>query len=190
VAAAVGAEAEAIGRGGIAPVARLSGSSRTTVQGAVNELRAGVEPSDRVRAPGAGRPAIEDAQPGIEKALEALVAPETRGDPMSPLRWTTSPWRNCPKVGAAGDSGQHPHRVEAVEQGRLSAAGVVQDQGRRPAPGPRRPVRLHQHDCRRVPGCRGSGHQHRHQEEGVGRRVRQQRPRMAADGAAGGGQRP
>jgi Rhodopirellula transposase DDE domain len=85
----LGAEAEAIGRGGISLMARLSGSSRSTVQGAVNELRAGAELTDRVRAPGAGRPAVEDAQPGIEQALEALVAPETRGDPMSPLRWTT-----------------------------------------------------------------------------------------------------
>jgi len=36
-----------------------------------------------------GRPAVEDAQPGVVEALEALVAPEIRGDPMSPLRWTT-----------------------------------------------------------------------------------------------------
>jgi hypothetical protein len=85
----LGAEAEAIGRGGISLVARLSGSSRTTVQSAVTELRAGAEPADRVRAPGAGRPPVEDAQPGIEAALEALVSPDTRGDPMSPLRWTT-----------------------------------------------------------------------------------------------------
>lgn len=85
----LGAEAEAVGRGGIALVARLSGSSRTTVQTAVNEIRAGVEPADRVRAAGAGRPPVEDAQPGIEQALEGLVAPDVRGDPMSPLRWTT-----------------------------------------------------------------------------------------------------
>jgi hypothetical protein len=85
----LGAEAEAIGRGGIALVARLSGSSRTTVQTAVTEIRTGVEPVGRVRAPGAGRPAVEDAQPGIEQALEGLVAPDSRGDPTSPLRWTT-----------------------------------------------------------------------------------------------------
>jgi hypothetical protein len=42
---------------------------------------------------GAGRPAVQDAQPGIEEALESLVAPETRGDPMSPLRWTTKSLR-------------------------------------------------------------------------------------------------
>jgi hypothetical protein len=85
----LGAEAEAVGRGGISLVARLSGASRTTVQTAVNELRAGAEPADRVRAAGAGRPPVEEAQPGIVQALEDLVAPDTRGDPMSPLRWTT-----------------------------------------------------------------------------------------------------
>lgn len=85
----LGAEAEAIGRGGIALVARLAGVSRTTVQVGVGEVRAGVVPDGRVRAAGAGRPPVEQAQPGIEQALDALVSPETRGDPMSPLRWTT-----------------------------------------------------------------------------------------------------
>jgi hypothetical protein len=85
----LGAEAEAIGRGGISLVARLSGASRTTVQVGVGEVRAGVLPDGRVRAPGAGRRSVEEVQPGIEQALDALVSPETRGDPMSPLRWTT-----------------------------------------------------------------------------------------------------
>jgi hypothetical protein len=85
----LGAEAEAIGRGGIALVARLSGASRTTVQAGVNEIRGGAVPGGRVRAPGAGRPAVEDAQPGVSEALEELVSPESRGDPESPLRWTT-----------------------------------------------------------------------------------------------------
>ena len=93
----LGAEAEAIGWGGIALVARLSGASRTTVQAGVNEIRSGVEPDGRVRAPGAGRPAVEEAQPGIEDALEELVGPETRGDPESPLKWTTKSLGNLVK---------------------------------------------------------------------------------------------
>jgi hypothetical protein len=93
----LGAEAEAIGRGGISLVARLSGSSRTTVQSAVSEIRAGVTATGRVRAAGAGRPAVEAAQPGIEQALEDLVAPDSRGDPMSPLRWTTKSLANLSK---------------------------------------------------------------------------------------------
>jgi Rhodopirellula transposase DDE domain len=85
----LGAEAEAIGRGGIALVARLSGASRTTVQAGAAEIRAGAVPDVRVRGEGAGRPGVEQTQPGIVEALEALVSPETRGDPCSPLRWTT-----------------------------------------------------------------------------------------------------
>src|SRR3954471_12087014 len=80
----LGAEAVAIGRGGIALVARLSGASRTTVQAGVSEARAGAGPDGRVRAPGAGRPAVERVQPGIVESLEELVSPETRGDPCSP----------------------------------------------------------------------------------------------------------
>ncbi len=93
----LGAEAEAIGWGGIALVARLSGASRTTVQAGVNEIRSGVEPDGRVRAPGAGRPSVEQTQPGIEEALEELVGPQTRGDPESPLKWTTKSLGNLVK---------------------------------------------------------------------------------------------
>jgi hypothetical protein len=59
------------------------------VQAGVRAVRAGVLPNGRVRAPGAGRRPVEEVLPGIEQALDELVAPETRGDPMSPLRWTT-----------------------------------------------------------------------------------------------------
>ena len=89
----LGAEAESIGRGGIALVARLSGAARSTVQIGVAEIRAGVEADGRVRAQGGGRPAVEGAQPGIADALRDLVSPETRGDPESPLLWTTKTLR-------------------------------------------------------------------------------------------------
>lgn len=89
----LGAEALAIGRGGIALVARVAGVSRTTVQAGVNQVRVGVEPDGRVRAAGAGRRPVEVVQPGIVEALDGLVSPATRGDPMSPLRWTSKSLR-------------------------------------------------------------------------------------------------
>jgi transposase len=89
-----GSAARSLGRGGIAAVAEAAGMSRSTVQKAVGEVDAGVEPSDRVRPPGAGRPRVEDAQPGLLQALDDLVEPESRGDPMCPLRWTTKSTRN------------------------------------------------------------------------------------------------
>jgi hypothetical protein len=93
----LGVEAEAIGWGGIGLVARLSGASRTTVQTGVNEVRSGVVPDGRVRASGAGRPAVEEVQPGVVEALDELVGPETRGDPESLLRYTTKSLTNLAK---------------------------------------------------------------------------------------------
>lgn len=83
-----GAMATAIGRGGKTAVAEASGMGRNTVAKGVREVAEGIEPSDRLRARGAGdKPAI-DKQPGLLEALDELVWPETRGNPMSPLRWT------------------------------------------------------------------------------------------------------
>ena len=83
-----GAMTVALGRGGQARVVEASGMSSSTVFTAAKEVRAGMEPSDRQRRPGAGdKPAI-DRQPGLLAALDELVHPETRGTPMSPLRWT------------------------------------------------------------------------------------------------------
>jgi transposase len=83
-----GAVARALGRGGKSAVAAASGMSRNTVIKAQAEVEAGVEPSGRLRAPGAGdKPAI-DKQPGLLAALDELVHPDTRGTPMSLLRWT------------------------------------------------------------------------------------------------------
>jgi transposase len=84
----VGAMAEALGRGGQARVVEASAMSSSTVAKAVAEVRSGTEPTDRQRAPGGGdRPAI-DKQPGLLEALDELVHPDTRGTPMSALRWT------------------------------------------------------------------------------------------------------
>ena len=90
-----GAEAEALGDGGIAIVGRATGLSRTTIRAGREELHAGVAADDvvAVRQPGGGRPRIEDATPEIVQALEALVEPVTRGDPESPLRWTSKSTR-------------------------------------------------------------------------------------------------
>ncbi len=80
--------ARALGRGGKTAVAAASGLSRNTVIKAQAEVEAGIGPSDRLRAPGAGdKPAI-DKQPGLLEALDELVHPDTRGTPMSSLRWT------------------------------------------------------------------------------------------------------
>jgi len=84
-----GAMVEAIGHGGQARVVEASGMSSSTVNRATQEVRAGMAPSVRQRAPGGGkRPAIE-TQAGLLESLDELVDPQTRGSPMSLLRWTS-----------------------------------------------------------------------------------------------------
>ncbi len=82
-------EASSLGWGGIAAVAEATGISDRTIRNGIRELTAADALStDRQRRPGAGRRAREVEQPGLIGALERLVEPVTRGDPMSPLRWT------------------------------------------------------------------------------------------------------
>ncbi|MGO9898862.1 MAG: ISAzo13 family transposase [Solirubrobacteraceae bacterium] len=81
-------EARSHGRGGVAAVVRATGISKNTVVRGIAELGAGTHlDAGRVRRAGAGRPRLTDSDPELVEALEALVAPATRGDPESPLRW-------------------------------------------------------------------------------------------------------
>jgi len=82
------AEAKALGRGGISRVARATGVSRVTIYKALKEIKCHPFVSERVRKPGGGRKGIDVYHPDLLKELESLVDPVTRGDPMSPLRWT------------------------------------------------------------------------------------------------------
>lgn len=84
-----GAEADAIGRGGVAQVARATKLAISTVRKGRDEVRAGARREDvvNVRRSQGKRP-FDDANPEVWPALEKLVDPVTRGDPESPLRWT------------------------------------------------------------------------------------------------------
>jgi Rhodopirellula transposase DDE domain len=86
------AEALALGWGGVTTVAAATGLHRNTVSQGLRELRAvdpdGVPSEQRIRAVGGGRKAVTERDPTLLADLEALVEPLTRGDPMSPLRWT------------------------------------------------------------------------------------------------------
>ena len=68
--------------------------SRTTVARGLAELDAEPADPERVRAAGGGRKRAAVADPGLFEALDGLVEPETRGDPESPLRWTTKSTRH------------------------------------------------------------------------------------------------
>src|SRR5262249_29469286 len=114
----MGAEARVLGHGGIRLVARAAGVREATVSLGARELEAGAEPLGRARKPGGGRKRLADLDLGLRPALLALVEPDERGDPMSPLRWTTKSLRVL-----AG---------ELARQGRPGGAGPVAG----PFPGP------------------------------------------------------
>ena len=116
-----GAEADALGEGGIAIVERATGLSRTTIRAGRDELRAGVTADDvvGVRRAGGGRARIEETSPGIVEALETLVDPVTRGDPESPLRWTSKSTRKLAAELSTQGFAVSPQKVGQL----LSASG-------------------------------------------------------------------
>src|SRR6059058_3339256 len=102
------AEAQALGRGAVARVARAAGVSRTTVHAALREQAWPDDASGRVRQGGGGRKRRRDQDPALVAALEALVDPDTRGDPTSPLRWTCKSTRQlATALTAAGHPVSH-----------------------------------------------------------------------------------
>jgi hypothetical protein len=88
-------EALALGHGGTLAVTQATGILRKRILAGkrdIEAIRAGGEASadgQRVRRPGAGRKRLVDVDGGLQDALQALIDPVTRGDPMSALRWTS-----------------------------------------------------------------------------------------------------
>src|SRR5215469_3948286 len=87
-------EAICLGHGGVSLVSRATGLSRPTINRGIRELNDNERlPHHRVRREGGGRKKTTDTQPNLLPALDALVEPTAKGDPMSPLRWTTKSTR-------------------------------------------------------------------------------------------------
>ncbi len=115
--AVAAAEALAWGRGGIAAVARATGLAPQTIRNGVKELRGTVPAAapGRVRRPGGGRKKVVATDPTVLADLERLVAPTTRGDPESPLRWTcTSVRKLAAALREAGHRVSHQWVAEAL----------------------------------------------------------------------------
>ena len=110
------AEARLLGHGGVRAVAQVAGVSETTVRRGVFELEEGQDPfpDGRARRQGGGRRSAEELDAGLVPALLALVEPDERGDPESPLRWTVKSLRRL-----AGELSRQGHPVSAPTVGRL-----------------------------------------------------------------------
>jgi hypothetical protein len=107
-------EARALCWGGVSLVATATGMSRCTIQVGIKELeereRTGMA-SSRIRRCGGGSKPLTQTDPDLKHALEQLVAPETRGDPMSPLRWTL---KSTSKLAAELTERDHPVSARKV----------------------------------------------------------------------------
>jgi hypothetical protein len=119
------AEAQSIGRGGIAMVAQATGAARSTIQRGIEELQAPpCLESSRIRKPGGGRKKIVEQDPTLKRDLEGLVEPSTRGDPEAPLRWTLKSVRVlAEELQGMGHSVSYPIVAELLREAGYSLQG-------------------------------------------------------------------
>ena len=155
------AEAHAIGRGGISRVAEATGLSRITIRSGLSELYPSSPPlgqgatAGRTRRHGGGRKPLTEHDPKLVRALEILVDPVTRGDPMSPLRWTC---KSAAKLAAELQAQGHTVSERSVNR-LLHASGYSLQSNRKTIEGGDHPDRdaQFQHINRRVKAYQKQG---------------------------------
>jgi len=119
------AEARTAGRGGFNALIRATGMSPRTLAKGLKELDSGevLEPG-RVRRAGGGRKSAKALDPGLVTALETLVEPVTRGDPESPLRWTSKSTRVLSaELAKQGHQVSHPLVSQLLREAGYSLQG-------------------------------------------------------------------
>ncbi len=116
--AVAASEALAIGWGGITAVSRATGLSRTVIQNGIKELTGTLARAapGRIRRPGGGRKKTVETDKSVQRDLEQLVEPMTRGDPESALRWTCKSVRKL-----AAELREQGHQVSQKSGGREAA---------------------------------------------------------------------
>jgi transposase len=88
-----------LGYGAISIVSRATGISRPTIMKGIKEISEEFHlPPERSRRSGGGRKKTSEQQPNLISSLEAIVEPTAKGDPMSPLRWTTHSTRRLAEL--------------------------------------------------------------------------------------------
>jgi hypothetical protein len=117
-----GAGAKVLGRGGGAGWPASAGCPARRCTPGVRELDEPPDPGGRVRRRGGGPKRLVERQPGLLEALDALVDPDTRGDPQSPLPWTCKSARELADALGARLSGLRRHGRAAAQAAALHAA--------------------------------------------------------------------
>ena len=152
-------EAQSLDHGGVSAVARATGLSRTTIHAGLKELASPVSPGgisgQRSRAKGGGRKRLASKDPQLTADLEKLVSPMTRGDPMSPLRWTCKSTTRLAEV-----LNEKAHRVsQRTVCDLLAAQGYSLQSVRKRREGSHHPERdaQFQHIAKRVKEFQGEG---------------------------------
>jgi hypothetical protein len=111
-------EAKVLGHGGVKRVSEATGVARGSILAGIKELglpqASAADGPRRVRRAGAGRKKLLDHDPGLREALERLVEPAARGDPMTPLRWTCKSLKQL-----ARELSQQGHPISHVTVGVL-----------------------------------------------------------------------
>ena len=129
------------GRGGISRISELTGMSRTTLTKAATELngRRKLEPSagGRIRAAGAGRRKVEEADKQLRAELTGIVEETTAGDPMSAVRWTN---KSTQAIAAELTQRGHPVSDKTVAR-MLEEMGYSLQLNRQEKEGPQHPNR-------------------------------------------------
>jgi len=149
-------EARSLGWGGISAVAVATGISDRTIRNGIQELNdPNATPANRQRRIGAGRFKREDEQPELVETLESLVEGGTRGDPMSPLRWTCKSTRVLAK-----ELKRHGFQVSSTKVGwLLKSQGYSLQSNRKTVEGKQHPDRNAQfeHIAARIGAFRRTG---------------------------------
>jgi transposase len=109
-------EAQAVGQGGVSIVCEAIKIDHKTVQAGLGEIQGKITGAslDRIRRSGGGRKKLIETDPGLKEALDALVEPTTRGDPESPLRWTTASTANLTEALQKGGHSISPRSVSTL----------------------------------------------------------------------------
>jgi hypothetical protein len=118
------AQAQAIGHGGITRVQEVTGVSRPCITRGLKDLAAAPPPMGAVRQPGGGRKRVTEHDPALFAALDALIEPTQRGDPMCGLRWTCKSTRNLAReLTATGHAVSHTTVAEELHLQKYSLKG-------------------------------------------------------------------